>query len=237
MRNMNRKRALAISCSVILLCTAIIAGMTWALFTDTQKVPTHLQAGSLDVTLKRIALTKTVVDSNGYLDFDKAIQTETDDPVDFSNTQAFSNDKNIFDIVKDEVVVPGSKYSATMRIENHSSVAFGYWIEIICEDPDSAGALAEQILVTVNNGDETQIGEGLKVGSPTNFVGKLTTNKNPDIAEDANSDTFTVTISFKDESFTIDPITGELSSVNDQAQGKTLKFDVVVHAVQLTKEQ
>ena len=237
MKNMNRKRALLLSSSVILLCMAIIVGMTWALFTDTKTVETHLQAGNLEITLKRVALTKTVLGADGYLEFDKVIQTTTDAPVDFTNTTTFNHRKNIFNIADDEVIVPGSKYTATMRVENHSSVAFGYWIEIVCEDPMAAGALAEQILVTVNNGTATKIGEGLKVGGPENWVGMLATNKNTDVADENNSDTFTVTIEFKDNSYTYNPTTGKLESTNDNAQDLTLNFDLVVHAVQLTSEQ
>ena len=49
---MRRKRALLISCSVILLCVSIIVGMTYALFTDSVSVNTHLQAGNLDIASK-----------------------------------------------------------------------------------------------------------------------------------------------------------------------------------------
>ncbi len=234
---MNRKRALAISCSVILLCAAIIVGMTWALFTDTKTVQTHLQAGTLDITLKRVGLTKTVLTTDGYLDQNKVIQSSTDEPVDFTNTSTFSPGKNVFGIKEDEVIVPGSKYTATMRIENHSSVAYGYWIEIVCSDPDLAGALATQVIVTVNNGTGKQVGQGLKVGDDQHFVGTLDSNKNPNVADDANSDIFTVTIEFIDESYEYNPVTGELISKNDLAQGKTLKFDLVVHAIQLTNKQ
>ena len=74
MRSTNRKRTLMISASVILLCMAVIMGMTWALFTDTQKIDNHLQAGDLDVTLKRIGLKKTTLTSTGYLDEDKVVR-------------------------------------------------------------------------------------------------------------------------------------------------------------------
>lgn len=238
-KNMSRKRALAISSTVVLLCMSIIVGMTWALFTDTQSITTHLQAGDLDITLKRVALTKTMLTNEGYLVKDKVIQSETNDPVDFTNTTTFNVNKNVFNIGEGEVLVPGSKYTATMRIENHSSVAFGYWIEIVCEDPAAAGQLAEQILVTVNNGQATKVGDGLLVGGPESdkLVGKLATNKNPEVVTDDNSDTFTVTIEFKDESFTYNPATGKLDSVNDDAQGRSLSFDLVVYAVQLTDGQ
>ena len=52
MKSTNRKRALLVSASVILLCMTIIVGMTWALFTDTATVENHLQAGDLNITLE-----------------------------------------------------------------------------------------------------------------------------------------------------------------------------------------
>ena len=237
LENINHKRALLISSSVILLCMVVVIGATLALFSDNETVSTHLQAGTLNITLKRVGLTKTAVDSLGYLDHDRVIQSPADPTVDFTDTTTFSHEKNVFDIQEGEVIVPGSKYTATMRIENHSSVAFGYWIEIVCSDPELAGALADQVTVTVNGSGGQRIGEGLKVGSDQSFIGMLDTNKDQDVAEDANSDTFTVTIEFVDASYGYDPDTGELSSENDAAQSRSLEFDLVVHAVQLTGKQ
>lgn len=240
MRSTNRKRALLISASVILLCMTVIVGMTWALFTDTQKINNHLQAGDLDITLKRVGLVKTTLTSTGYLEEDKVIQALTSEPVDFTDTETFSYEKNVFGITEDEVIVPGSKFTATMRIENHSDVAFGYWIEIVCTDSESGEDLADQVYVTVDSvkdGDNTpaKVATGLKVGSSTDFINVLGTNKNESSVEDFNSDTFTVTVHFKDESFSF--VNGVLSSTNDSAQNQNLKFDLVVYAVQVTDQQ
>ena len=126
MKSTNRKRALLVSASVILLCMTIIVGMTWALFTDTQKVTNHLQAGDLSITLKRTELTKTTLNAQG-----KLVESAPD-----TTTKNFSNptDENVFGIVEGEKIVPGTKYVAKMQIENNSDVAFGYWIEIVCTD-------------------------------------------------------------------------------------------------------
>ena len=56
MKSTHRKRTLLVSSAVIMLCMTIIVGMTWALFTDTQTVHNHLQAGDLKITLKRTEL-------------------------------------------------------------------------------------------------------------------------------------------------------------------------------------
>ena len=240
MRSTNRMRSLAVSGAVVLLCMTIIVGMTWALFTDTEKLDNHLQAGDLDITLKRIGLTKTVLNSTGYLDRNKVIQTGANPPVDFTNTSTFSYDKNVFDIKEDEVIVPGSEYTATMRIENHSDVAFGYWIEIVCTDSVNGVDLSDQVYVTVdsvkaNDNVPAKVSAGLKVGSETDFINVLGTKKDPNAAEDFNSDTFTVTVHFKDEGFKFE--NGVLSSDNDSAMNENIKFDLIVYAVQVTDAQ
>lgn len=223
MRGASRKRSLIVSGAVVLLCLTVIVGMTFALFTDTQKVTNHLQAGDLKITLKRIELLKTTLDENGYL--------YTPDKPD-TTVKNFTNptDENVFNIEYDangdavEKFVPGSKYSAKMLIENNSDVAFGYWIEIVCTDGTEKEDLASQVKVYVNGENET-IANNLKVGDDKNFVGVVETGK---------SDTFTVTVEFVDESYSYKD--GKLTSKNDSAKGDDLKFDLIVYAIQQTKQ-
>ena len=229
----NKKRALLVSGAIILLCMCIIVGMTYALFTDTQKVTNHLKAGDMSITLKRIELTKTTLNDSGYLAETK-VQKTTDKPVDFTNP----TDENVFDLTTKngevtELIVPGSKFVAKMQIENNSDVAFGYWIEIVCTDKTSGVDLAEQLKVTVSSKKGTSstvsVGDGLIVGSKDSFV---------DVVEiDAANKTseFTVTVEFKDEGFTFE--NGVLSSVNNSAKAEDLHFDLIVYAVQVTKAQ
>lgn len=214
MKSTNRKRALLVSASVILLCMTIIVGMTWALFTDTQKVTNHLQAGDLSITLKRTELTKTTLNAQG-----KLVTSEPDtNPLTFSNP----TDENVFGIVKDEKIVPGTKYVAKMQIENHSDVAFGYWIEIVCTDKTNGADLAKQLKVTVNTGADASasVNDGLTVGSSSNYVGELIIGATAE---------FTVTVEFLDSFVAENNI-----DHNDLAQGENLSFDLVVHAVQAT---
>ena len=225
MRSTNRKRALLVSASLILLCMTIIVGMTWALFTDTQKVSNHLKAGDLTITLKRTELTKTTLNASGYLE-----QLPKDTTVvNFSNP----TDENVFGLATDddgnvtEKIVPGSKFVAKMEIENNSDVAFGYWIEIVCTDKTNGADLAKQLKVTVNTGNDTTstVNDGLKIGSDNNFVDVLA------IGEDG---TFTVTVEFVDDGYSF--VDGVLSSTNDSAEKENLEFDLVVYAVQVTTE-
>lgn len=214
MKSTNRKRALLVSASVILLCMTIIVGMTWALFTDTQKVTNHLQAGDLSITLKRTELTKTTLNAQG-----KLVTSAPD-----TTTKNFSNptDENVFGIVEGEKIVPGTKYVAKMQIENHSDVAFGYWIEIVCTDKTNGADLAKQLKVTVNTGSDASasVNDGLTVGSSSNYVGELIIGATAD---------FTVTVEFLDSFVAENNI-----DHNDLAQGESLSFDLVVHAVQAT---
>ena len=214
MKSTNRKRALLVSASVILLCMTIIVGMTWALFTDTQKVTNHLQAGDLSITLKRTELTKTTLNAQG-----KLVTSAPD-----TTTKNFSNptDENVFGIVEGEKIVPGTKYVAKMQVENHSDVAFGYWIEIVCTDKTNGADLAKQLKVTVNTGADASasVNDGLTVGSSSNYVGELII--------DATAE-FTVTVEFLDSFVAENNI-----DHNDLAQGESLSFDLVVHAVQAT---
>ncbi len=214
MKGTNRKRALLISSSVILLCMTIIVGMTWALFTDTQKVSNHLQAGDLSITLKRTELTKTTLNAQG-----KLVTSAPD-----TTTKNFSNptDENVFGIVEGEKVVPGTKYVAKLQIENHSDVAFGYWIEIVCTDKTNGADLAKQLKVTVNTGSDASafVNDGLTVGSSSNYVGELIIGASAGV---------TVTVEFLDSFVAENNI-----DHNDLAQGENLSFDLVVHAVQAT---
>lgn len=225
MRSTNRKRSLLVSGAVILLAMTIIVGMTWALFTDTQIVSNHLQAGDLSITLKRTELTKTTLNESGYL-----VELPKDTTVvNFSNP----TDKNVFGLTTDdggnvtEKIVPGSTFVAKMEIENNSDVAFGYWIEIVCRDKTNGADLAKQLKVTVNTGTDavSTVNDGLKIGNKDNFIDVLA------IGEDG---TFTVTVEFVDESYSF--VNGVLSSANDAAERENLEFDLVVYAVQVTTE-
>lgn len=215
MKSTNRKRALIVSGAIILLCMTIIAGTTWALFTDTQTVSNHLQAGDLKITLARTELTKRTLNSDGKLVTSAPDKTR----LDFSNP----TDENVFGIVENEKIVPGTKYVAKMEISNKSDVAFGYWIEIKCTDATAGEHLAKQLKVTVNTGTDATafVNDGLIVkGANDGYVGEILIGKSAE---------FTVTVEFLD-SFVVE----NNIEANDLAQGENLSFDLVIHAVQAT---
>jgi hypothetical protein len=241
---MGRRRVLLTSSAIVLLCLTVILGMTWALFTDDAVVEHHLQAGDLDVTLKRTALSKTDLDEKGFL-VNLPLDTTV---VDFTD----GNKKNVFfvydengNLVKEHgKVVPGSKYTATMEISNNSDVAFGYWIEIVCGDKAKGEDLAKQLRVTVDT-DPGNVG-----GESDSQVGKLlqvptqVTDDNDeefvDVLGIGDKKTFTVCVEFLD-SFDYEKYGSYFDGyndkyhANDKAQGEKLSFDLVVHAVQVTE--
>ena len=226
MKSTNKKRALLVSASVILLCMTVIVGMTWALFTDTVTVENHLQAGDLNITLERTKLEVYSIDSTtGYL-ADKT----NNNVVNFSDP----TDKNVFDLTTGSKIVPCSYYIATMKISNNtasvtenkqnSDVAYDYWIEVklnvdgLTAQEIEALKLDEQLEITVTSEKLTTpktawLSEGLTVGSDTAPLGTLTLG---------DSDDFTVKMEF---------VSGPK---NDTAKTQNLTFDLIVHAVQRT---
>lgn len=226
MKSTNRKRALLVSASVILLCMTIIVGMTWALFTDTVTVENHLQAGDLNITLERTKLETYSIDATtGYL-----ASTTNNDVVNFSNPTG----KNVFDLTTGSKIVPCSSYTATMKISNNtavgsgnaqnSDVAYDYWIEIkldvsgLTTEEIEALKLDEQLKITVSSEELAEpkaalLSEGLTVGSSSAPIGTLTLG---------DTDEFTVKMEFVD------------GSNNNAAKTQKLTFDLIVHAVQRT---
>ncbi len=212
MRSTNRKRALLTSGSVILLCMTVIIGMTFALFTDTQKINHHLQAGDLDMTLTRTDLiTKTLDDQTGYLVTKSVANGDYADDVDFSNTE-----KNVFEITDDMKIVPCSSFIATMQIDNKSDVAFAYWFEITVdgEYKETGIDLIKQLKVTVN---------GLSMPLSAAASGFTINRNTPTNLAKGESDEFVIGVEFMDV------------ADNNAAKQESLIFDLVVHAVQVTE--
>ena len=200
------------SVMTLMLCLALVAGGTYALFTDAVRLTTHLQAGELDITLKRISLESKVLADDGFLD-----TKFSEEVVNFTNPTT----RNVFDITDETLVVPMCYYIATMQIENHSDVAFGYWIEIDLGSRDAEFAKQLEVVVQASNGDKIvqrlSIEEKM-LGSETKPVAILPIG---------GSDIFKITVTFVDDR-------DDKSIVNNDAMNQNVYFDVIVHAVQVT---
>ncbi len=231
-----KRRSILLAVLTLVLCLALIAGGTYALFSDSVTMKNHLQAGTLDITLKRTKLTGLSLDNKtGFL-----VPVNDNSVVDFSEP----TDRNVFDITNETLIVPGSLYVAEMTISNEtnefrkSDVAFGYWVEIVLDTKNEDGTsisdeelaklvLDDQLEITLESAsghkDKAYLSKGRIViaeDSPVVLVKKAT---------DSNrkwSDTFTVTVEFRDLDY----------SVNNAAKGQGVKFDIIVHAVQITTD-
>lgn len=214
-----KKRVLLISCSVILLCMAMIVGVTYSLFTDTVKVKNHLRAGDLELSLVRRELEYSVLDEDGYL---RAVRVEDD--VDFSSV----TDANVFGIDAEDVrIVPGSYFDATMEISNGGNVAFGYSVGIRLSGVSNA--LAEQLRVRVTHPDGSVSEKML-----SEMAGGIAIDTGSMACGD-NAQSFGVRVEFVDDlDYNRELDDEELMIDNDEAKAQSAVFDLIVTATQAT---
>lgn len=216
-----KKRSVLLSVLTLMLCLSLVAGGTYALFSDQVVLRNHLQAGTLDLELWRIDLvTKSLDNTTGFLvDTHNEKDIDFSDPADLNDTNA--ENRNVFDIVDDTLIVPGCSYTATMEIRNNTDVAYGYWLEIVF-DKTADPTLTEQLKITVQTADATKSITGMlnvtngllgDEGSPIEIIAKTKTAQ------------FIVTVEFCNLDH----------AVNNTAKLKDLDFDIIVHAVQVTK--
>lgn len=194
-----------------LLALALIMGITLALFNDRAEVTNHLQAGTLKVELYRDSLESVRLNEEGLL-VATAKDTESKDFTGSSN-------ENIFEIKDGEYVVPGSAFTAGMRLVNVGDVAFGYWIELkVTVDGKESQALAEQLKLSVT----PESGSALNTTFAANEF-KLGSDEAPVatvlVGEEGK---FTVTVVFDN------------NDNNNDAQLGQVSFDLIVHAIQIT---
>ena len=215
-----KKRSVLLSVLTLLLCLALVASGTYALFSDQVTLKNHLVAGTLDITLIRTNLTTTSLDANtGFL-----VKTENPEDIDFSKPADVNDpnakNKNVFDITDETLIVPGCTYAAEMQIQNNTDVAFGYWLEIVFDDTVDL-TLAEQLKVTVTTVDESKSVSGM-LNTKAGLIGGE--NDPIGVLAKGGAALFTITVEFCDLDH----------SVNNNAKNGTFDFDVVVHAVQVT---
>lgn len=207
-----KSRILILSSLAITLSLILITLSTFALFTDNIYITHHLQAGTLEASLKRVNLEYNVLDSRGYL-----TNMKSDEILDLSDTS--TNKLNVFGISDETLLVPGNFYEATLELSNNGNVAFKYWIEIISND-EILSDLAGQMEIKVTTYDKSSlekeytafISDGLFVGNEVFPLGELTTNDN--------------TVKFKVKITFIDSI------LNNNAKEDKVNFDIIVYAVQ-----
>lgn len=199
---------------------------TFAVFSDTSNISNHIIAENIDVTLKRTNLEYTYYN-------DGSVSTKTDDTI-YSFSGDEHNDDSIFaDIKEDEHDVqyfaPSLYRTATMELSTESNVAYTYTLGFkFTEGFEQSEDLGKQIKVTVTPKDLTS----------TSFtLNELTSEKKIEgqdgagltIFKASGSTTFDVKIEFLNDA---DPNSGLEVGDNNKAEGKEVKFDMTVYAVQ-----
>ena len=227
-----RRRIMVLALVTIMCCIAVISVGTYALFSDEVLVENHLQSGKLKVTLKRTQLVRNKLDGQGYLESN--LQNPNTDVIDYTDTN--TNDANIFGLDDGEVVVPQSSYKAQMEVTNGGDVAFGCWFKTVIE-AGSDQTLANQLVMKIYKEDGVTV-----IGTATVNEGFVVGNQSDAVVVEAGSNSkmvFWVEIYFadSDSSADVDVLEGLNPGAefdNNDAMNKTVKFDLVVSAVQLT---
>ena len=211
-----------------MLCLALVAGGTYALFTDSETLRTHLVAGDLDITLKRVGLESKALGEGGFLYSSGVDETV----VDYTNGK--NRHINVFGIDDRTLIVPCSSYTATMEITNDektSDVAFGYWVEIyhVTNDPNNPNKISDaellsqiEVKIEAANGKviTKRLSEGLNLGDEKHPIAIIPTG---------GRDNFKVTLTFVDDRV-------DKNIINNDAMNNNAYFDVIVHAVQKTEQ-
>lgn len=208
----SRIRVIFMSCITIMVCVAVMAVGTFALFAETFKVTNHLTAGTLDVTLHRTYLLAGNTNSS--------VTVDNTDRVNFTNTN--SSQANIFGSTN--AICPGAYFEATMELVNSSDsdVDVNYTIEIVLSadqtKPENK-ALLDQMEVTIYKADVNNV-KGAEYG-----LQSATKTQETKLAIGQTA-YFIVRVEF---------VNGNAQNGfnNDLAQNGTISFDMTVNAVQI----
>ena len=141
----------------LLMTVAVVASLTFALFVkDLDDNTVHIQAGDLEISATYVKLEGTRMDTNSNsATYGKLIAIPTNEQT--KDIDLTENEESIFNI---ENAVPTLTQTATIGIANGGTIAFDYEIHI-CDlvmttsDADADRALASQILITLQSGNNT----------------------------------------------------------------------------------
>ena len=203
----NKIGRVLLCCATIMMCITLMVLTIYSSYTDETELVSHLNAKNLEITLVRTNLSSLVYGNDGVMR-----ENVNSTKVDFTK----ANNKNIFDLTKSTQIVPGTKYKATMCLENKGSVVIGYYVEILLDENKSDDVLCKQIQVTITADNGKKVSKklsDLKLGSENDLISSV------DIG---GSSTFDVEISFIDD-----------DNVNNNAMEKKVDFDMVVYAIQI----
>ncbi len=218
----SKVRTMLLASVMIMLCTSVIVGGTYALWSDQVSVKNHLSAGSLKVELKRTYLEKFALDSEG-----SGHLTKTVDDKETSTTA------NMFGISNDDVIVPSTYYAARLKLTNSGDVAINYVVSIEV-DKNSDVELAKQIIVHVGDKQKAIFDESNGYSMSPNdtdcqYLVKETNNGKIDYL---TNEIGSGSLNKKQETeFWVEVLYLDLNNNND-SQNQKLSFDIYVDATQ-----
>ena len=235
---MRKKRTLVLSCAIILLCTCLIVGGTYALLSESFDAHSHLVAGNLDIKLSRLNLTYPVLTEEGYLKYETIDDTKgdgaTEDGKDFSGASG----ENVFGAGKEILMVPGSYYQASMKLANNGNVAFDYSVQVSLLDSnlsDEDKAFAEQLMVKIYKCEKDLVFDRDHPDDSKplmDFVGSEKTDITGTMITSGNA-YFVVVVEFQNHPNEGEPNYDAAHDNNNAMKGE-VKFDLVVTATQRT---
>lgn len=212
---MKKRSIITIACLSIVLCVALIAGGTYALFSSKTSVTNHLRSGNLTLKLERVGLTKYAYDEASG-EYKENVYTNGDAYVDFSQ----ATEKNVFDIARSEVIAPGVWYEATMRIsKDNTNVPFAY--KIIVKLNSSKGedgkdnAFASQLRVYVD-------------GAPKGYLSDYVTAEG---GNEVSVSSGTIGLTEGSKEFKV-KLLFDPTADNNAVMNSTADFDLIVEATQ-----
>lgn len=140
-----KKKAVLSSVLVIALCLCLIAGGTFALFTDSHELDVAVTAGKVDLT--------AVYDTSSMLTWSSLYQTEkdarTDGLFDNSGTAKFVTDtNNAYTMVVIDRMTPGDVAKFKIDVENLSNVNVQYRVRMISLAGEHDVDLTEALTIT-----------------------------------------------------------------------------------------
>ena len=204
-----RTKTMLFSALTLLVCTVLIVGGTFALFTDSVTVNNHLSAGNLEVGLYRTSYRECVLGTDCLM----SESAENTDRIDLCAVGSM-----LFNVTN---AVPTSWYQATIEVSNLGSTAFDYGMRILWEanddETDNDEVFASQIKITITSE---------KLEEAVEFM--LDECADHDISlgyllKGTGAEAFTVKAEFVDD------------GNNNSAMLANLSFDVQVYATQKTE--
>ncbi len=223
-----RRKILLFSMLTLCICTALIVGGTYALFSDKDVYENRLQAGKLDVTLKRTAFSGQYLNSDGYM---APLLDNTEEDLTAQGTKIFPVDDG-------SLIAPTTWYESEITVTNGGSVAFDYGIKIVNMNQNptvEALEINKQIKITVTKYNTATNEYDIQILQDT--LDNIYAEAEPtelgyfDNGTASTEQKFKIRMEFLDDSVAENNLPDES---NNKAMNAFANFDIEIHATQKT---